>query len=95
MITKKVTVTKIIVNRLKVDLEKNKVEYWVGNDIKRLIDLDSSMSVGKNIVRYENLLTLKAIERTNKEIIYWYNGVTNLIINEDSGGYRAWFSNLT
>lgn len=94
MITKKVTVTKIIVNRLKVDLEKNKVEYWVGNDIKRLIDLDSSISVGKNIVRYENLLTLKAIERTNKEI-YWYNGVTNLIINEDSGGYRAWFSNLT
>lgn len=94
MITKKVTVTKIIVNRLKVDLEKNKVEYWVGNDIKRLIDLDSSMTVGKNIVRYENLLTLKAIERTNKEI-YWYNGVTNLIINEDSGGYRAWFSNLS
>lgn len=93
MITKKIIVTNIIVNSLKVDVDGNTVTYWIGNDIERVLGLDSSISLGENILKYENLLNLENSD-TGKEL-YWYNGVTNLIITGDSYGQRAWFQNLS
>ena len=92
MITKKIIVTNIIVNSLKVDVDGNTVTYWIGNDIERVLGLDSSISLGENILKYENLLNLENSD-TGKEL-YWYNGVTALITHRDSfsGRINAWFN---
>lgn len=93
MITRKAIVTGLIVNNLTIDIELHKADYWIGNNIKRSIVFDPIMTVGKAIVKYENSLNLESIEDNDKEI-FWYNGVTNLIVTGDSYGQRAWFSNL-
>lgn len=93
MITRKVIVTKVIVNNLTIDIELHQAGYWIGNNIRRSIVFDPTMTVGKAILKYENSLNLESIEDNDKEIL-WYDGVTNLIVTGDSFGQRAWFSNL-
>ena len=93
MITKKIALTKIIINHLTIDLENHKIEYFIGNNIKRTLVVDPTISVAKNIIENENLLILEKIENADKDI-YWYKGVINLIISDDSYGQRAWFSDL-
>lgn len=93
MITKKITVTGLIVNNLQVIKDCTVVHYWIGNDIERTLVLDRSISLSENILKYENSLNLESIEDNDKEIL-WYDGVTNLIVTGDSYGQRAWFSNL-
>lgn len=95
MITKKATVTGLIVNNLQVIKDCTAVHYWIGNNIERTLVLDSSMSLSKNILRYENLLVLESIDKTNDDKeIYWYNSLTNIVYNSDNYSTRAWFQRL-
>ncbi len=94
MITKKITVTGLIVNNLQVIKDCTAVHYWIGNDIERTLVLDQSMSLSKNILRYENLLVFENIDNTDKEI-YWYNSLTNIVYSSgDEYSMRAWFQRI-
>ena len=93
MITKKITVTGLIVNNLQVIKDCTAVHYWIGNDIERTLVLDCSMSLSKNILKYENLLVLGNIDNTDKEI-YWYNSLTNIVYSGDDYAMRAWFQRI-
>lgn len=93
MITKKITVTGLIVNNLQVIKDCTAVHYWIGNDIERTLDIDCSMSLSKNILKYENLLILENIDNTDKEIC-WYNSLTNIVYGGDNYSMRAWLQRI-
>ena len=93
MITKKITVTGLIVNNLQVIKDCTAVHYWIGNDIERTLVLDRSISLSKNILKYENLLVLANIDNTDKEI-YWYNSLTNIVCGGDYFSMRAWLQRI-
>lgn len=94
MITKKIIVTGLIVNNLQVIKDCTAVHYWIGNDIERTLVIDKSISLSKNILKYENLLVLENIDDTDKEI-YWYNGLTNIVCCRDDDYFtRAWFQRI-
>lgn len=93
MITKKITVTGLIVNNLQVIKDCTAVRYWIGNDVERTLVIDRSMSLSENILRYENLLVFENIDDTDKEI-YWYNSLTNIVYSGDDYGMRAWFQRI-
>lgn len=79
MQTYKVTTTHIIVNHL-TQPSPNKIEYYIGNNTKRKIVINDKLSLGTNIIKYENSLILSTLSDSNKNI-YWYTGVSELIIN--------------
>lgn len=93
MITKKITVTGLIVNNLQVIKDCTAVHYWIGNDIERTLVLDKSMSLSKNILRYENLLVFENIDNADKEI-YWYNSLINIVYSGDYYSTRARFQRI-
>ena len=93
MITKKITVTGLIVNNLQVIKDCSAVRYWIGNDVERTLVIDRSMSLSENILRYENLLVLENIDNTDKEIC-WFNSLTNIVYGVDNYSTRAWLQRI-
>ena len=74
MTTKKALITGIIVHDVSVT-PRGTIIYCIGNDIKREIQLDSSLHWGENILIHENALELEE----DKETPYWYNRLSMFV----------------